>query len=165
MKGPRRLPGTAYAALKTSTRRLIESLGGFEAAAGFTRVNHVSLHNYVAPQHADTFAPIDVIADLESVDGDPIVTGHLARLRHHYLLPLDPSCEGNEARAVADVLRGSAELAASYAEAVADPAITDAERSQLLERLGELRRATDRAAAVLAGPITTAGQRRLGMIA
>jgi hypothetical protein len=165
MIGLRRHPAATYAALKATTRQLIESLGGFEAAAGFTRVGFPTLHKYVAPQHEDAFAPIDVIADLESVDGNPIVTTVLGRVTRHQLLSLDPAGEGCEARAVAEVLRDAAELAASWAMAMGDARISDAERSAILGRLAELRRATDRASAMLSGSVTTAGQRSLGMIA
>lgn len=164
MTALRRLPAASYDALKSGTRLLVDRLGGFEAAAGFTRVKPTRLHNYCDRHHPDDFAPIDVIADLQSVDRDAAALRPLASLIGYQVVVIEPGGQGCEAKAVAAVLRDAAELAASWAEAMEDASLSDAERGAIQQRLAELRQAVDQAMSMLSRQITTAGQRRLGLV-
>ena len=82
-------------ALKVATRRLVAAVGGQEAAVLFTRfTRHQALSDFgnPAPEHAHRFAPIDAVADMESIShgtpGHPVVTRQLARLAGYALVPL-----------------------------------------------------------------------------
>jgi hypothetical protein len=75
---------SAEAALKALTRVLLDRVGGLDAAAavlnsGSTRgVRRSQLANYYNP-HCNQFLPIDLLARLEEVVGEPVVTAELAR--------------------------------------------------------------------------------------
>lgn len=85
----RQLPANDYALLKAATRKLISYAGGPVAAAAVTRGGHQNVGRY-GSAHADDgerFMPADVIADLESESGQPVLTRTLARLSGHLLVP------------------------------------------------------------------------------
>jgi hypothetical protein len=94
----RQLPSSDYAALKAATRQLVTATGGGNEAAKATRVGQQVLSGYggIGPEHAERFAPVDVIADLEAECGRPIVTRKLAELSNCLLVPL-PSGQGADA--------------------------------------------------------------------
>lgn len=82
-------------ALKVAFGRLVRSVGGQEAAVQFTRfTRHQALSDFANPsaEHAQRFAPIDAVADLEAIShgtaGHPVVTRQLARLAGYALVPL-----------------------------------------------------------------------------
>ncbi len=141
-----------YAALKTATRGLVDSLGGVEAAStvlsGYSigRISEaMSLH------HPDRLLRLDLVADLEAVAPQPLVSATMARLAGCVLLPL-PKRAGSESDALAAVLRGAGVVGGRVADALGDGRITDAERGRLAEDLDALARAVAHAQAVLAGP-------------
>lgn len=88
----RQLPSRDYEALKAATHRLVEMCGGpASAAQGVSRVaskGTLSRYGSTAPEHAETFAPIDVIADLEADCGDPVVGRALAGIAGYVLVPV-----------------------------------------------------------------------------
>lgn len=75
-------------ALKTVFRMLLKLAGGQEAAENFTRGKHQTLNRYgnASEDNRDCHAPIDVIADLERVVGEPIVTKQLADMSGYLLV-------------------------------------------------------------------------------
>jgi len=73
-------------ALKTVFRMLLKLAGGQEAAENFTRGKHQTLNRYGNQNEPDCHAPIDVIADLERVVGEPIVTKQLADMGGYLLV-------------------------------------------------------------------------------
>lgn len=85
MKEGRQLPARDYASLKAEFRDLVEAAGGVTRAARITRVNAPRLSNYCSAQDP-SFAPIDVIADLEAEVGEPVVTRILADLAGYVLV-------------------------------------------------------------------------------
>lgn len=85
----RQLPANDYAALKAATRQLINAAGGAVAAAAVTRGGHQNIGRYgsAQPDDGERFMPADVIADLESECGQPVMTRALAKLSGHLLVP------------------------------------------------------------------------------
>ena len=81
-----------YKRLKRRTDQLIDACGGLVAASAETRAGKSSLANYADSRGcgaaATLWAPIDIVADLEKVAGEPLVTRELARLAGYDLLPM-----------------------------------------------------------------------------
>ncbi|WP_421782660.1 hypothetical protein [Kiloniella litopenaei] len=75
----RQLPMTDYQKIVARTRRLVEAVGGGKEAASLTRVNETSISNYLNINH-EQFMPADVVADLERVAGEPLLSGLIAEL-------------------------------------------------------------------------------------
>ena len=107
-------------ALKRATRELVAATGGQEACIGFSRIKrHQAFSDYgsASEQHAATFMPADVIADLEGVtstkEGHPLVTRELARQQGYQLvrLPL-PGARGSLSLAehLPTIIRESADV-------------------------------------------------------
>ncbi|MBC9177813.1 phage regulatory CII family protein [Pseudoroseomonas ludipueritiae] len=114
----------ANAALKSLTRVLIEQVGGIDAAvavlnAGGTRgVRRSQVSNYYNP-HCNQFLPVDLLARLEEVADEPVITTELARRAGQVMtrpagIPSDCLLQdlaelqaeaGDVARAVADGMR------------------------------------------------------------
>ncbi len=90
----RQLPANDYAGLKAATRQLVSAAGGGNEAAKVTRVSQQVLSGYgsLGAEHAERFAPLDVIADLEAECGQAIVTRKLAELSHCLLVQLPTGC-------------------------------------------------------------------------
>lgn len=120
-------------ALKAATRRLVQAVGGQEAATGFCRVaRHQTLSDYGNPcaDAAQRFAPVDVIADLEAVThgtpGHPAVTRQLARMAGYELVPLAPAQGGavDFAGHLARVIRESADVTSALSLHLSESALT-----------------------------------------
>lgn len=78
--------------LKHAVRQLVAAAGGGERAAQASRVSQQQISNYGNVNMAESFAPVDVIADLEAVTqgapGAPHVTRVLALLAGFALVPV-----------------------------------------------------------------------------
>lgn len=137
----RTLDDTAYRGLKTATRRLVDATGGIDPAAASTRVGRATMAQYYSPADRDeaVFVPLDVIADLERVTGEPLVTRQLARLAGFDLVPAETpltsdSAAGDAGNPVQDSLLLGASLSVRVGEyqrvaiaAAADGKLSDAE--------------------------------------
>jgi len=86
----RAFPACSYMALKAAFRRLTKTVGGQESAASITRVDYQRIGRY-GRAHEPMFAPIDVVADLESDAGCPMVTRAMADLQGYLLIPKPPT--------------------------------------------------------------------------
>lgn len=135
-------------ALKTASRLVTRAVGGVEPAASVCRVNKTILAAAYDPHQPDRFLPIDVVADLELVAADPIVTRVLARLAGYALVPIDPA-GGLEAQALVAVFRGASDVGAEFAAAMADGRLSRAERGAIADRLVALQSAALQAVAAL----------------
>jgi hypothetical protein len=143
--------GTApvdLAALKTAARRLVHLAGGLEAAVSVCRVNKTALAAAYDPHQPERFVPVDVVADLELVVGEPTITAVLARLSGHALVPLAPP-GGLEAQALVAVFRGASDVGAAYAAAMADARLSRAERRGIADQLLTLQAACMQAVGAL----------------
>ncbi|WP_325395490.1 hypothetical protein [Acidocella sp.] len=138
-----------YNAMKTAMKLVIADLGGIDAAASCTRVGRSQIADY-GVSGKDTFAPADVVMDLERVGGTPHVTAALARAQGYMLVPIDmPRERGVLASLMAEIGRDVGELFATAATALAHDKLTDQERQDLLRELDTLRRVSSEAFAFL----------------
>lgn len=130
----RQLATIAYRQLKAAARRLVAKAGGLEAAAAVTRVNVSRLGDYQHPE-ALAFMPADVIADIESDVGDPIVTRELAALAGFDLIERAPGATPGRidpARSVRLLTVDLGRLTDHFDRAGNDGALSVAERRQLM---------------------------------
>lgn len=86
----RTLSQNIYGRLLAATKRLIKANGTAESAAMDTRVTESQLLKYQNANLPDVM-PIDVVADLETTAGEPVVTRLLAELSGHALVKLPPA--------------------------------------------------------------------------
>ena len=149
----RAAPELHRAALKTSVRQLVSGLGGFDAAASTTRVVRSKLHSYGDIHAPDRHMPIDIVLDLETCLGDPLVTRELARLSGHLLLPMEFG-EGDAAKALSAVAQNCGKTLADALHALADD-MPPEEVAVVLADLSALSSAVSAAIAVLRGPKKT----------
>lgn len=117
-------------ALKVKFKALIVAVGGIEEAETLCRVRKTTLARYYSlhDEHADLFAPIDVIRDLEEVAGDPIVTRYLAQEAGQLLVavkPLTGVTIANLPSAIAECARECTDATATAVMALADWKICD----------------------------------------
>jgi len=136
------------AALKTAGRRLVAKVGGLDAAATVCRLNRSALAETYDPHRPDRGMPADVVADLEAVAAEPIVTQVLARLAGHALVPIAGG-PGLEDAAIAEVGMRASGMFAAWARAKADARVTPAERKEVADELLQLQRACMQAVAAL----------------
>ena len=122
------------AALKTTFRALINRLGGYEAAAAACERSPSRLHGYADPTALDRFVPVDVLAELESCAGVPLVTAALARASG-FMLVRQAAPGPCGVRAVGEALGAIAPLLGNMAAALLDHHISPAERAQMLPQL------------------------------
>jgi len=136
----RQLPRADYAGLKTVFRELVKRIGGNVHASSITRVRHQEISNYgsAEPDYAERFAPIDVIADLESEVG-PIVTRELARLSNHMLVPLPQVARSGTplGRITARAMKETAEVFVRMGELLDDGVLSKVEGAQLRSEIRE----------------------------
>lgn len=134
----RQLPEAAYQALKAATRALIAQCGGLDAAAVQFGRGRSRIHGYGDRNAADRWAPLDLIADLESYVGAPLITQALAAASNHTLVPLpqvapcaaDPIALGRLARETGDVL-------SKLGSALADGRISRAEGTDIAREIDD----------------------------
>lgn len=146
-------------ALKRATGRLVKAVGGQEAAVAFTRLHrHQVLSDYANPaaDHAERFAPIDVIADLEGIThgtaGHPVVTRALARAAGFALVPLPAArCAVDDLGChLSAIIRESADVTLALSLALSRP-LADAGRAALRREIAEAVQALVELDAALAG--------------
>jgi hypothetical protein len=124
-------------ALKTATKALVLSLGGFDAAETVCDRSTARLHGYTDFTAMGRFVPVDVLLDLEAVAPAPRVTAMLAALAG-YRLVRQPAAGGAPLRALAELLRSSGMATATAADAMADGQVSAAESLALLPVLEQL---------------------------
>jgi hypothetical protein len=146
---PRRDVPEQHRSLKTLFRALLARCGGLDAAASCVRVGRSQLANYT-DMHSDQFAPLDVVAELEAVAGEPLVTAELARRASHLLVPAVADCDGPLAASMAHLAREMGEVFAAYATAMGnDGRVSAVEADQIERELGDVIRLATRALVVL----------------
>jgi len=135
-------------ALKARFAILVKRCGGYVAAAEGCRVGSTQLNNYASMFH-DQFAPLDVVADLEEIAGEPLVTAELAFRAGHILVPVDAPGEGQLAGTMARLGQEVGESFAAYGAAMADSRLSKREAERLARELAEVAAAAKAAIAVL----------------
>jgi len=140
-------PKWLYEALKASTRKLVRGAGGQESAASITRLDGPRLSRCGNPSEA-MYLPIDVVADLESDCGDPMVTKVLAQATGHLLVPAPKAGKGeNWVERLGTLSKETGEIVSRICEALAD----DGEVSAKESREKDLRKEVQDAQEALAG--------------
>lgn len=127
----RQLPARDYLALKAVTRDLTDKAGGVTRAGQISRVGAPLLSRYGSPQES-TFAPIDVIADLEAEVGDPVVTRELASLSGFDLVARPaPGASLPLTERFVKMLKENGDVEQAISRAIAAGEITAAEKNRL----------------------------------
>lgn len=142
MSGAPRAHGrAAYNAVKARCRQLVEALGGFEEAARVTRVGVSTLHDYCNPAKPASYAPADVLLDLESAAGDNLVSRLLAQMALERAGPAGSVPLEAQMLGLASEL---GDLAREVSEAQADRVVTPAEWRRISRRAESLKQAVHR---------------------
>lgn len=119
----RELPARDYEALKSASAELNQAAGGVREAAKHTRVGHQYLSKCASlrDDHETLFHGIDVIADLESASGRPIVTDALAALSGHVLVHLPEVAKSNTplGKITGEAMRETSEVFSALGERLA----------------------------------------------
>lgn len=125
-------PTPEHRHLKRLTGQLVAAVHGVEPAASYCRIGKSQISDACNPNIA-AFLPVDVLADLEEVAGEPIVTRRLARLAGFALMRLPESgpCGGDLHCEAGAVARESGEVVAGVCQALADGKVTAAESRKL----------------------------------
>lgn len=148
MSAARTLAEAEYLCLKAAFRRLTKLAGGQESAASVTRVDFQRIGRYGRP-HEMIFAPVDVIADLESDAGRPEVTRILADLAG-YVLIAKPPASGNAAwiAQMGALAKEAGEALSRLGEAFGADGDISAEEIRALELRREVREVIEAATAI-----------------
>lgn len=120
--------------VKAAFRRLVTACGGPESAQHITRCKAAALSRF-GGMADEQFAPADVIADLETDCGSPILTSHLAAMQG-YRLVLDDAALGRDGQvsfaAVTDIFGHATRIAETVTTALEDGHIDGAEANQII---------------------------------
>jgi hypothetical protein len=128
-------------ALKAASRELVKACGGVTRAAQFTRVAESNLSR-ACSDHENQYLPMDVVADLESECGKPIVTQALAALSHMSVTERPRSVRvSDHIRCIGDVSREFSEWVAAQSSAAADGVVDPKESELVLKELDDVMRA------------------------
>ncbi|UYN98382.1 MAG: hypothetical protein KIT02_10430 [Devosia sp.] len=131
----RQLPANDYAAIKAATRKLISHAGGPVAAAAVTRGGHQNIGRYgsAQPDDGERFMPADVIADLESECGQPVLTRALAKLGGHLLVPEPDVVKSGTALGsiTAKALKETSDVFVALAEGLGDGRLCAADAARI----------------------------------
>lgn len=129
-----------YAALKNAFRRACQqSGGGLRELAGMTRLSAAQLSRF-GDLGSDQWAPLDVVVDLDSLAGEPIITRALAELLGYDLVPAAGEAFplASPTHHLAGLARESGDVLARLADALADGRLTKAEAARIEQDLADL---------------------------
>lgn len=136
------------AKLKTATRLLVAACGNGEGAATATRVSRQMLDRYREPSLVE-HAPIDVIADLETACGNPIVTRALCELAGGQFFPNLLRGSTSLVKRLSKVSSSAGKTVSDTIDALEDGEIDAVETARLLEDLTALRQVVTEAIVAL----------------
>lgn len=142
-------PSLAYNAIKTAVKRLLNDVGGIDAAAACTRGSRTLFSEYGSVT-SDRQIPVDVALDLETITGTPHVTAALACAHGYELVRIgQPRAAEHVAVALSKVGQSMAVLFADTATALAAGMVSAPANSILLADLEDAGRLVSEAMAVL----------------
>ncbi|MFC4168417.1 phage regulatory CII family protein [Teichococcus aestuarii] len=141
---------TGDLALKTSTRMLIERVGGLAAAASCTRVGTTVLSGYQSP-HICQFIALDVLDRLEEVSEASPITELLVQRRGYTLTRLDETASESLPHLVAKLSQEFGEFHQAFAEGLADGVLCAADEAALEREITHVVRKGMRILAALQG--------------
>lgn len=126
-----------YLKLKSASRRVVTAAGGQQSAACITRVVQQNMSRYGGPNEPQ-FMPVDVVADLETDIGDPIITRVLADLAGYSLVK---KREGNNQKPfiqhLSEVTREQSDVVSALADALKDGEVSPDEAQDILKEIEE----------------------------
>ncbi len=128
--------------LKEAFHDLIDEIRPLKVAADNCRVGVTTLHRYASLEREDAecHAAIDVVAAMERVSGNPIVTRKLCELSNGMFMPL-PSISaqpGDLLSLLAAQAKESGELTAAICSAVADGKVDAGEGAAITREIDHL---------------------------
>ena len=128
-----------YAALKNAFRRACQQAGGgLREIAGMTRLSSAQLSRF-GDISSDQFAPADVMLDIDSLAGAPIITRALAGMLGYDLVPAgQPVVAACFSQHLADLARESGDAVTGLATALADGKLTPRELADIDRDLSDL---------------------------
>jgi hypothetical protein len=144
-----KLADDKVAALKTATHALLGRLGGLAAAATVCRVSVPVLSEYQSLNHRERIMPLDVALQLETVAGEPIVSGAVARMQGWTLVRPEAGVVPEIGRSVAALSRHAGETGARFLEANADGVLDAGETAELRRQIEAVRDSAEAALARL----------------
>lgn len=128
--------------LKSAFRRALKLAGGGDSFAHATRVGAPALSRYGAAAEATCHAPIDIVLDLETDIGSPVVTSALAAAQGFRLVVDQRRPDGALSPGDAiTVMREACDVAGEISNALADGEITRGEQLRINAEIEDLRRA------------------------
>lgn len=131
MTHARTLPDASYREIEAAARKLVKLCGGQEAAAFVTRVGHQALQKYGSTEHPDLSMPADVIADLESDIGDPVMTRKLADLAGYDIVRRKAGAPAPLTRQLTHLAKESSDVIGALAKGFDDGVIDAADRTEI----------------------------------
>lgn len=126
-------------ALKARARLLVERVGGLDAAAACTRVGRSQFAAYQSPHH-DQFMPADVIARLEEVAQEPLLTEELARRAGYALSRPQGDAAACISQALARLAKESADLHGAVALGLSDGQLCPADEAAIEREAMQVKR-------------------------
>lgn len=130
---------------KRLARRLIELVGGVEAAAHYCRIGKSQLSDCCNP-NIPAFLPSDVIEDLEAIAGDPVLTRHLARVAEYLLVPQPQGGDDPDGlmQSVTEITAELGDVAHAVRAGLTDGKVSRGEAITAIEQLDDLDQASAR---------------------
>jgi len=139
-----RLAAADYRRLKSRFGELCESYGTQTEASRWTRADQTLLSRYASTngEHPKTFAPIDVVAELEH-GKRPIVSELLAELSGHMLVPVPRALfDGSDlSLALGELGREIGDVFSDLSKAFSDGTLTAAEHNNGKRQIADAHRA------------------------
>lgn len=140
---------SAYNALTTAFKAVIDDVGGLDAMATVTRVRRSALSDYANRHLPDKFAPIDVVLDGEAIAQVPHVTATLARLQGYELIRVDVRGAGELAGELARIGRDCGDLFEQACSLLSGDQVSEQQREKMIADLDDMARAAREASAML----------------
>lgn len=129
---------SSYKQFKVAFGQILSSCGGATNLSGITRVGQSALYQMASTNEAKHFPPVDVVADLEQVAGDPVVTRVLARLSGYTLTPIrEVACVGSISLVLAKLGKEVSEVFSSAAQSLEDEKLCPREAQVVLRDVDE----------------------------
>lgn len=132
---------TAYNGLRTAWKLLVAACGGVEATAAAVRVKKTLVSDYGNINIEGRFVPVDVVMDVESLAGRPLITQALARAQGCELVAVEAKSASTVALELARIGRDIGDLFANAARLLNGDGMTDQERAAIVRDLQDARMA------------------------